>query len=279
MNERSADMMSSQLFLHHYFPALYFAIMAVCQIYDFAMNRVAIGGFTVKDKPAVGRIAAVVFLALSIVVFGLYAPLSYGNTWTKSECNKVKLLDTWDWDCNTFFDSYAEYSLAVPMASGPAPTGQAAQGPAPPVADDPKQDVMVTPGQAQAIPLGGVTEEKIEYRDENGQLLDEEQVKALEGKVSFSTRYETRTRLVDAEGNEIHNAVVEEEEEGAEAPGVAGTIADAPEPGTDGVEQASANPPRVNVAEDVAKEKSLEGEQMTAEPESEAASVTGKDEL
>jgi dolichyl-phosphate-mannose-protein mannosyltransferase len=46
-------------------------------------------------------------------------------------------------------------------------------------------------------------EEKVEYRDQDGNLLDEEQVKALEGKVEFRTRYETRTRVVDADGNEI----------------------------------------------------------------------------
>lgn len=46
-------------------------------------------------------------------------------------------------------------------------------------------------------------EEKVEYRDQDGNLLDAEQVKALEGKVSFKTRYETRTRMVDAAGNEI----------------------------------------------------------------------------
>ncbi|GJC90845.1 hypothetical protein ColLi_13683 [Colletotrichum liriopes] len=46
-------------------------------------------------------------------------------------------------------------------------------------------------------------EEKIEYRDQDGNLLDEEQVKALEGKVEFKTKYETRTRVVDASGNEV----------------------------------------------------------------------------
>jgi dolichyl-phosphate-mannose-protein mannosyltransferase len=51
-------------------------------------------------------------------------------------------------------------------------------------------------------------EERIEYRDQDGNLLDPEQVKAMEGKVSFKTRYETRTRMVDAYGNEI--AVPEE---------------------------------------------------------------------
>lgn len=57
-------------------------------------------------------------------------------------------------------------------------------------------------------------EEKIEYRDQDGNLLDEAAVKALEGKVSFKTRYETRTRLIDGSGNEIgeqeaHEAAVD----------------------------------------------------------------------
>lgn len=46
-------------------------------------------------------------------------------------------------------------------------------------------------------------EERVEYRDQDGNVLDPEQVKALEGKVEFRTRYETRTRVVDANGNEI----------------------------------------------------------------------------
>lgn len=48
-------------------------------------------------------------------------------------------------------------------------------------------------------------EERVEYRDQDGNLLNEEEVAALEreGKVSFKTKYETRTRLVDADGNEI----------------------------------------------------------------------------
>jgi dolichyl-phosphate-mannose-protein mannosyltransferase len=46
-------------------------------------------------------------------------------------------------------------------------------------------------------------EEKVEYRDQDGNLLNEEQVKALEGKVEFKTRYETRTRVIDSDGNEV----------------------------------------------------------------------------
>ena len=46
-------------------------------------------------------------------------------------------------------------------------------------------------------------EQHTEYRDQYGNLLNEDEVSALEGQVSFSTHYETRTRLVDAAGNLI----------------------------------------------------------------------------
>lgn len=45
-------------------------------------------------------------------------------------------------------------------------------------------------------------EERIEYRDQDGNILNEEQVKALEGKVEFKTKYETRTRMLDPDGYE-----------------------------------------------------------------------------
>lgn len=49
--------------------------------------------------------------------------------------------------------------------------------------------------------------QRVEYRDQHGNILDEEKVLSLkkEGKVSFETRYEKRTRLVDAQGQELYN--------------------------------------------------------------------------
>ncbi|CZT14749.1 related to dolichyl-phosphate-mannose-protein mannosyltransferase [Ramularia collo-cygni] len=268
-------LMQRQLFLHHYFPALYFAILTLCQVFDFNFARMKIGSFTLRDKPWAGMTAATVFLGLSVAVFALYAPLTYGGQWTKKECSRVKLFDTWDWDCNTFYDSYAEYSLAVPSASGPAPTGQAAVGgPAPPVADDPQKDVVVTPGANG----GAITEEKVEYRDEDGNLLDEAQVAALEGKVSFSTRYETRTRMIDQYGNEVNDEGFVEKGEDVEA----GTRADGVDPETSGqldagdVKTAPAAAGAVDA--DVEKEKIVADAQATAEAEADAAKAT-KDEL
>lgn len=123
------------------------------------------------------------------------------------------------------------------------------------------------------------TEEVYEYRDQNGRLLDDEEVKALEGKVSFSTRYETRTRLVDTQGNEL--AGDDGDGVAAEDAGVAGTIAEGENQETSGAgqEAPSASPPHVEVAADLAKEKSVEASRLVAEPESDAVIATGKDEL
>jgi len=99
-------LMKRQLFLHHYFPALYFSIIALCQIYDFVSYRFSL--FGLKDKPMIGRLGVIVFLTLSFIVFTLLSPLAYGNAWTKAECKRVKLFKTWDWDCNTFLDNVSK---------------------------------------------------------------------------------------------------------------------------------------------------------------------------
>ena len=93
-------------------------------------------------------------------------------------------------------------------------------------------------------------EERVEYRDQNGNLLNSEQVSQLEkeGKVTFKTKYETRTRLVDESGNAI--------EEGAVAP--EHPDADGQNPDTQGVgeEQANSVPPNAAVGgSDINKEE------------------------
>ncbi|TKA76040.1 hypothetical protein B0A49_05961 [Cryomyces minteri] len=269
-------LMQRQLFLHHYFPALYFAIIALCQVYDFVTAR--FGGIGLKERPVIGQAGTVVFLAASAVVFTIYAPLAYGNAWTQDECKMVKLFDTWDWDCNNFHTSYAQYSPVegapqTTIGSDAASSPAAVPGPANPQADNPKDDVFVTPQPAAQAPIVG-TEEKIEYRDESGNLLNDEQVKELEGRVSFKTRYETRTRLVDQMGNEIHDGIWEPDTEG-----VAGTIAEGENPPTGGVPETRAKevPASVAVGDDVEKEKSVErSDAGSARPESSAGEATKK---
>lgn len=61
----------------------------------------------------------------------------------------------------------------------------------------------VTPQPEEPIVVG--SEEQVEYRDQDGNILGKEEVDALEkeGKVQFQTSYEVRTRLVDSDGQEI----------------------------------------------------------------------------
>lgn len=96
-------LMARQLFLHHYLPALYFAIIALCQTYDFISYRFSALGL--RNYPAIGQAGAVAFLAATITVFTIFSPLAYGNAWTRDQCNSVKLFTGWDWDCNNFLTS------------------------------------------------------------------------------------------------------------------------------------------------------------------------------
>ncbi|KAH8884243.1 MIR-domain-containing protein [Thozetella sp. PMI_491] len=236
-------LMQRQLFLHHYFPALYFGIIAFCQVFDFATARFS--GLGIKENPIINRASAVALLAVSVAVFSLFAPLAYGNAWTKAECNRIKVFDTWDFDCNTFLDSYDAYKSLPTSSQGPVPTEQAAAPP--PV------NAAPAGGDANQKPLGGeqpaghqadisgappppgqrivAREERVEYRDQDGNILNEEQVKALEGKVEFKTRYETRTRVVDADGNEIQ-LPEEVDPQGGVAP---------PHPDVEGVDSSTKN--------------------------------------
>jgi dolichyl-phosphate-mannose-protein mannosyltransferase len=105
-------LMARQLFLHHYLPALYFAIIALCQFVDFVSYRSPVLGL--KKYPAIGQAATIAFAATAITVFTIYAPLAYGNAWTKDQCNSVKLFGTWDWDCNNFLNSVSSLHVLLP---------------------------------------------------------------------------------------------------------------------------------------------------------------------
>lgn len=275
-------LMQRQLFLHHYFPALYFAVIGLAQTYDFVTARIA--GLGIRERPWFGRLGAVVFLGLTMAVFALYSPLAYGNPWTKSACNKVKLFDKWDWDCNTFHDSFSQYSTQsvhikedVHKTSAPKVPVQApgeAQKPLVPEQEPPLSEAPLH-SPAPALKAGQslvAREEKIEYRDQDGNILDPEQVKSLEGKVSFKTRYETRTRMVDAQGNVINPV-----------PGEPESIAP-PHPDVDNVDretinvhhlEESAPASQKDISADESKEESVEKSKTgDAKPASEALEAT-----
>jgi dolichyl-phosphate-mannose-protein mannosyltransferase len=172
---------------------------------------------------------------------------------------------------------------AVPSSAAPPPVIAA-----PVVNEQPKNDAEVSEAAVVSPPPEGIPkelpvlskEERIEYRDENGRVLNDEEVAELAGKVSFKTRYETRTRIVDAQGNEIYEGLVDAH--GAEEAGVAPPHPDVegqnPETQEGARAEASDLPPAVEVAEDQAKEQSveqsLENEKNEPKPASEAQAAT-----
>ncbi|KAG5981649.1 hypothetical protein E4U55_002710 [Claviceps digitariae] len=271
-------LMARQLFLHHYFPALYFAIMTLCQLFDFLTVRVP--GIRAKDNAIVNKAATMLFLVMSIAAFSLYSPLAYGNSWTKAECKRVKLFNKWDWDCNNFFDRYEEYtsrsieessSLAaisdIPKSDNAAPPAQESQK----LADINEAGISAKP----APPAHKLVahEEKVEYRDQDGNLLSEEQVKELEGKVKFETKYETRTRVIDEQGAEVPPP------EGGWPADMAGVAP--PHPDVQGVNQETVKDKQADPPKDAAasRDGEKEAELYKAKPASEGQDATVRDEL
>jgi len=102
--------MQRQLFLHHYFPALYCAILLLGAVFDLA---------TLTFKPRFRlQVAGVVFL-LALWAFYHWSPLVYGGQWTKNECTKAKWLSNWDFSCADFNEKYSDYKHnAQPILAG-----------------------------------------------------------------------------------------------------------------------------------------------------------------
>jgi C-terminal four TMM region of protein-O-mannosyltransferase len=80
-------LMGRQLFLHHYFPALYFAILLLCSVFDFLTSTL---------RPRIRLQIAAILIIIAIWNFTYLSPLAYGNPWTKDKCNSARWLKTWD---------------------------------------------------------------------------------------------------------------------------------------------------------------------------------------
>jgi dolichyl-phosphate-mannose-protein mannosyltransferase len=80
-------LMSRQLFLHHYFPALYYAVLLSCGVFDLV---------TLGLRPRIRLQIAAFLVILAIWNYYHLSPLVYGNEWTKRECRNAQWLKTWD---------------------------------------------------------------------------------------------------------------------------------------------------------------------------------------
>lgn len=85
--------MKRQLFLHHYMPSLYFAVLTMGVGIDLVTRKVA-----VKAKPLV----LIVITAAIIYTYLIYAPITYGEAWSLGECQRAESLGKWQLDCGRY---------------------------------------------------------------------------------------------------------------------------------------------------------------------------------
>ncbi|KAJ2743405.1 Dolichyl-phosphate-mannose--protein mannosyltransferase 1 [Coemansia sp. BCRC 34301] len=124
-------LMGRELFIHHYFPALWMAILVLAFTLDL---------FTARLPPAV-RIAFYVATAAAVLhVFNTFSYITYSRTWTKDTCTRAMWLKTWDFDC--------EHAIGGVRATDPPP-------PLPPVteplAEAPKKNEEVAQPEQVAL--------------------------------------------------------------------------------------------------------------------------------
>lgn len=111
-------LMARQLFLHHYFPALWFSILLGCSVFDLVTSSL---------RPRVRLYIAAGLLLVAIWSFSYFSPLAYGGPWTRGACEKARWLKTWDFACNEFpvdlsaYDSIGVGSAANPVTSAAIP--------------------------------------------------------------------------------------------------------------------------------------------------------------
>lgn len=149
-------LMARQLFLHHYLPALYFAILTFSAVFDYLTSRV---------KPRTRLTSALAIVVIVIYVFRHFSPLTYGSPWTKQQCLDSKWLKTWDFSCNDFHAELSQYKpiVASPVQSPKVETEEAGEVTTTlaPEVPEPGNDVFQAvqePEEKTVAPVGPVNE-------------------------------------------------------------------------------------------------------------------------
>lgn len=135
--------MGRQLFIHHYLPAYYFGILALGHFFEVIIAYIC-GNYKYVQK--FGFLVFTVFVALSTLFYVQYSPLIYGTPWTKTQCLSAKVINGWDFDCNTFYATLAEYDQE-PSSTQLLPPQQTDIGAVPIVNPGEPNEAKETPAQ------------------------------------------------------------------------------------------------------------------------------------
>lgn len=82
--------MKRQLFLHHYMPSLYFAMLISIVAFEYVTKR-----SSNTYRYGVATAIAIIYLYM----FWYYSPITYGLDWSPDTCDKSRLRSSWDFNC------------------------------------------------------------------------------------------------------------------------------------------------------------------------------------
>ncbi|KAJ2708407.1 Dolichyl-phosphate-mannose--protein mannosyltransferase 1, partial [Coemansia spiralis] len=103
--------MGRQLFLHHYLPALWMAILGLVGTLDLLTRRVS---------RKVRHVLLLGVLLITVRMYFQFSHLAYGTTWTREGCLSSKWLRSWDYDCQRYPSvNAASTTTALPAAAQP----------------------------------------------------------------------------------------------------------------------------------------------------------------
>ncbi|KAI9467856.1 glycosyltransferase family 39 protein [Zychaea mexicana] len=83
-------LMDRQLFLHHYMPALYYAVLLFGSMFD--LSTVCL---TSRKRMFIAAIAGICV----IYTYRNFIPITYGEPWSQTSCESAKWTSSWDFDC------------------------------------------------------------------------------------------------------------------------------------------------------------------------------------
>ncbi|CAG8440042.1 13063_t:CDS:10 [Ambispora leptoticha] len=178
-------LMSRQLFLHHYFPALYFSILLFGVSFDL---------FTIPLSTRKRAAVALIYLVMVLYVFRLFAPLTYGRPWIKNDCKKLKWISTWDFDCNQFYDSYNQFSIDESLKALKIPPTQESSSST--VLNSPESSEKSEVAETHALKKDGL-------ENSNDALMD--QTTSNELKVEYDREVDSKVEIEDGKSIEQHD--------------------------------------------------------------------------
>ncbi|GAA5889696.1 hypothetical protein JCM6882_007106, partial [Rhodosporidiobolus microsporus] len=133
-------LMGRQLFLHHYFPALYFALLLTATTFDLVTSLL---------RPRLRLQLAGVLVLFAVFSWWRLSPLAYAGVWTRGQCEAAKKWGKrWDFSCGDFHEKASDYSPHPSSLIATAHTSAATASLAPAV--QPGRAGFVAPEKAPA---------------------------------------------------------------------------------------------------------------------------------